>query len=131
MIGFYTEEKTTQAMIDEFYEKLSEEGKSRLSPTLQNLTESDFTLMGYVIYWINEDKFLTLNKDPSIYEFHPIQEWARRFKELNHATSIASLLAGNEGDELQVCKYISNNELSLFSTVWSTRPFNDVTGDIT
>lgn len=130
MTGFYAEEKTIQAMIDEFSSKFTEKEKSKLSSDFLDLKESDFEMLGYVVYYVDEDQFLTKNdkpKHPDDLEFNGMQEWAKEFETPQQAIAIAKSITDNHDVEMQVCKHISGingKYLSLFNPVWSNKPMD-------
>jgi len=121
MNDFYVEERTIQTMIDEFFSGFSAEDKEKIGLSVFELTESDFTEVGYIVYWCEKGTFLTTADDPALNEFNCMYEWAKKFESPEAAIKVAKTLADDK-NTIKVLKYISSKHLSLFSPIWSNMP---------
>lgn len=89
MFTYHANEKTVQSIVEEYLENIPVEMQS--DPMLC-LKESDFETLGYVVYSIERNQYLSPLKENNMPLFHGLLAWAKRFEILGEATSIATLL---------------------------------------
>lgn len=108
MFAYLAEEMSIQSMIDEYLEANAE----KIDPESKlHFGVDDFQSVGYVVYWVEQDRYLTPLKDNNSCLFHGLPSWAKLYESQSDATGIAMLLLNtgvilNSG--LKVLKAISN-----------------------
>lgn len=108
MYSYQVNEPSIQSMVDEY---LNEEAEN-LEPELTlHCGADDFKTLGYVVYWIEEDKYLTPYIDNDSCLFHGLATWAKTYASKADARGVAMLLS-NSGRTLnsgfRVLKAITN-----------------------
>lgn len=120
MFAYHANEKTVQSIVDEYLETIPVEMQS--DPMLC-LRESDFEALGYVVYWIERDQYLSPLKENNMPLFHGLLTWSKRFEMRGDATSIATLLlqmSHNPNTGFKVFKLVSN-ETAVVATIEAQR----------
>ena len=115
MYSYQVNEPSIQSMVDEY---LNEEAELTL-----HCGVDDFKTLGYVVYWIEEDKYLTPYIDNESCLFHGLATWAKTYASKDDARGVAMLLS-NSGRTLnsgfRVLKAITNEKFKDFLVIWTS-----------
>lgn len=116
-LSVYYEEKPIEAIVQEYAADLKEQDPKLFANLEPLISAAKFSSRGYLIGLEGDDLYYTGSNEDDSHSFEVLHELGLHFDELEMAVTAA---IGLNIKGVMVVNRVSNNDLSIFSKVWSS-----------